>query len=253
MRRVETRAGRPPARGARRIANSDRYVVLICSHISLEMLSRTCRARPRARSGRRRRASSDCPRRTRGSGARRARRGSGAILASAVRAPVPSSGVQKSIVAASRIARVELEVRGDVDHADRRRSPARRSGSSRTCSRRRDTAAAITSGDPTSASTQVSLPPPPCDELTTSEPRRSATRVSPPGVTFTSRPNSTNGRRSTWRPFEVVVHPARMPRERQRRLRDVAARIRPGCAAGTPRARLAWRAARSACRSRRSR
>ena len=49
-------------------------------------------------------------------------------------------------------------------------------------------------------STQVSLPPPPCDEFTTSEPRRSATRVSPPGVTFTSRPNRTNGRRSTCRP-----------------------------------------------------
>ncbi len=31
-------------------------------------------------------------------------------------------------------------------------------------------------------STQVSLLPPPCDELTTSEPRRSATRVNPPGT-----------------------------------------------------------------------
>ena len=30
-------------------------------------------------------------------------------------------------------------------------------------------------------STQVSLLPPPCDELTTSEPRRKATRVNPPG------------------------------------------------------------------------
>ena len=33
------------------------------------------------------------------------------------------------------------------------------------------------------ATIQVSLLPPPCDEFTTSEPRRSATRVSPPGVT----------------------------------------------------------------------
>ena len=33
------------------------------------------------------------------------------------------------------------------------------------------------------ARTQVSLLPPPCDELTTSEPLRSATRVSPPGST----------------------------------------------------------------------
>ena len=33
-----------------------------------------------------------------------------------------------------------------------------------------------------SASTQVSLTPPPCEELTTSEPSRSATRVRPPGT-----------------------------------------------------------------------
>jgi FO synthase subunit 2 len=39
-----------------------------------------------------------------------------------------------------------------------------------------------------SASTQVSLLPPPCEELTTSEPRRSATRVSPPGSTKMSSP-----------------------------------------------------------------
>ncbi len=32
------------------------------------------------------------------------------------------------------------------------------------------------------SSTHVSLLPPPCDELTTSDPRRSATRVSPPGT-----------------------------------------------------------------------
>ena len=38
------------------------------------------------------------------------------------------------------------------------------------------------------------------DELTTSDPRRIATRVNPPGVTLTSRPKSTNGRRSTCRP-----------------------------------------------------
>ena len=37
-------------------------------------------------------------------------------------------------------------------------------------------------------STQVSLLPPPCDELTTSEPLRSATRVSPPGTMVTSSP-----------------------------------------------------------------
>ena len=37
------------------------------------------------------------------------------------------------------------------------------------------------------ATIQVSLLPPPCDEFTTNEPRRSATRVKPPGVTQTPR------------------------------------------------------------------
>ena len=41
--------------------------------------------------------------------------------------------------------------------------------------------------------------PPPCDEFTTSEPSRSATRVRPPGTRFTVLPDSTYGRRSTWR------------------------------------------------------
>ena len=47
-------------------------------------------------------------------------------------------------------------------------------------------------------STQVSLLPPPCDEFTTSDPSRSAVRVSPPGTIRTrSAPLRTNGRRST--------------------------------------------------------
>ena len=45
----------------------------------------------------------------------------------------------------------------------------------------------------------MSLVPPPCDELTTSEPSRSATRVSPPGTSWTVRPDSTYGRKSTCR------------------------------------------------------
>src|SRR5208283_3669489 len=49
------------------------------------------------------------------------------------------------------------------------------------------------------SSTHVSLVPPPCEELTTNEPSRSATRVSPPGTMVMSRPDSTNGRRSMWR------------------------------------------------------
>ena len=51
------------------------------------------------------------------------------------------------------------------------------------------------------ARTHVSLLPPPCDELTTSEPGRSAVRVRPPGtMRVASVPESTNGRRSTWQP-----------------------------------------------------
>ena len=49
------------------------------------------------------------------------------------------------------------------------------------------------------SSTQVSLVPPPWLELTTSEPSRSATRVSPPGTMRISLPARTKGRRSTWR------------------------------------------------------
>jgi len=50
-----------------------------------------------------------------------------------------------------------------------------------------------------SSNTQVSLVPPPWLELTTSEPSTSATRVSPPGMTLVSLPESTKGLRSTWR------------------------------------------------------
>src|SRR5258708_2055422 len=46
--------------------------------------------------------------------------------------------------------------------------------------------------------TQVSRLPPPWELLTTREPGFRATRVRPPGVTCTSGPVSTNGRRSWW-------------------------------------------------------
>src|SRR5262249_23159927 len=45
---------------------------------------------------------------------------------------------------------------------------------------------------PSAASTHVSFEPPPCDEFTTSDPFGSATRVSPPGITSTRSPESTN-------------------------------------------------------------
>src|SRR5262249_29292301 len=49
------------------------------------------------------------------------------------------------------------------------------------------------------STTQVSLLPPPCELLTTSEPLTSATRVRPPVVTYGSSRERMNGRRSRWR------------------------------------------------------
>jgi hypothetical protein len=43
---------------------------------------------------------------------------------------------------------------------------------------------------------QVSLVPPPCEELTTKEPSFNATRVKPPGTICTVRPLNTKGRKS---------------------------------------------------------
>ena len=53
-------------------------------------------------------------------------------------------------------------------------------------------------GGASPSSTQVSLLPPPCELLTTSEPRVRATRVRPPGMMVTSLPTRMYGRRSTW-------------------------------------------------------
>src|SRR5947209_19124017 len=46
----------------------------------------------------------------------------------------------------------------------------------------------------------VSLLPPPCEEFTTREPCRSATRVSPPGTIVTFSPYRMKGRKSMCRP-----------------------------------------------------
>ena len=43
------------------------------------------------------------------------------------------------------------------------------------------------------------MEPPPCEEFTTSEPSRNATRVRPPGNTQVDLPVIANGRRSIWR------------------------------------------------------
>src|SRR5690348_15451244 len=47
------------------------------------------------------------------------------------------------------------------------------------------------------SSTHVSFEPPPCEEFTTSDPLRNATRVRPPGKTQVFLPVTAKGRRST--------------------------------------------------------
>ena len=75
------------------------------------------------------------------------------------------------------------------------------------------------------SSTQVSLVPPPWLELTTREPSLRATRVRPPGtMRIWSAPESTKGRRSTWRGATPGGDEGRAGRERQRRLGDEAVR-----------------------------
>ena len=72
------------------------------------------------------------------------------------------------------------------------------------------------------SSTQVSLVPPPWEELTTSEPSRSATRVRPPGTMVTSRPESTKGRRSMCRGARPLLGEGGAGGQRQGGLGDVA-------------------------------
>ena len=66
----------------------------------------------------------------------------------------------------------------------------------------------------------MSLPPPFWEELTTSVPASSATRVSPPGISATSSPQNANGRRSTWRGLQLAVDHRRVARQRDDRLGD---------------------------------
>ena len=75
------------------------------------------------------------------------------------------------------------------------------------------------------ASTQVSFEPPPCEEFTTSEPARSATRVRPPGSTQVSRPVTANGRRSMCRAFTPSSHSVGLTDSLHHRLADVVGRI----------------------------
>src|SRR5438270_3017203 len=83
--------------------------------------------------------------------------------------------------------------------------PVQSNGSSSKGYRQRETA--WLKQYPQFCKTQVSLEPPPCDELTTSDPLRSATRVRPPGTIVTDSPKSTYGLKSTCRgpicPFSV--------------------------------------------------
>ena len=71
----------------------------------------------------------------------------------------------------------------------------------------------------------MSLLPPPCDEFTTSEPLRSATRVSPPG--HDRHPVAVEDVRPQVDVpgLDAAVDEARGARERQRRLGDEVARV----------------------------
>src|SRR5690606_16234298 len=65
---------------------------------------------------------------------------------------------------------------------------------------RHDTAQRVIQAGVVQPTTQVSLVPPPCEELTISEPAVMATRVRPHGTMRISLPpDSTKGRRSMWR------------------------------------------------------
>jgi hypothetical protein len=71
---------------------------------------------------------------------------------------------------------------------------------------------------------QVSLVPPPCDELTTSEPSFSATRVRPPGTICTVLPDSTRAQVDVAR-RDAAFHKGGAARQAQRGLGDVAAGV----------------------------
>ena len=104
---------------------------------------------------------------------------------------------QRAPLVAQFLAQIEREVVIDVDETghvlgpldvlrhpkDRVRHPAEHKASPSTGGHCRWRRAGQVFGLPLLASTQVSLLPPPCELLTIIEPRRRATRVSPPGNT----------------------------------------------------------------------
>ena len=69
------------------------------------------------------------------------------------------------------------------------------------------------------------MEPPPCDELTTSEPRRNATRVNPPGKIQVLDPVTAKGRRSTCRGSTCAVDQGRRDRQLDAGLADVIRRV----------------------------
>ena len=71
----------------------------------------------------------------------------------------------------------------------------------------------------------MSLLPPPCDELTTSDPLRSATRVRPPGTMVTPVAVQDVGPQIDVARLDPSVDEAGRPRQRERRLGDVVARV----------------------------
>ena len=196
------------------------------------MLSRTSRAAARARAD---------------AGDERARIVRGRRPGSSARRAAADDGVVRTADAGERAApeqrRPEVDVWSSASPASSSRCPvtsisrhdrdrrARRSGSSRTCPRRRDTAsasvarpalvgehpgvlaaAALRRVDHQRAAAQRHARQPARGDLHVATEQHERPQVDVAAL-------------------EVVVHPARVARERERRLRDVAARVRPGCAA----------------------
>ena len=171
-----TRAARPaPPRG--RVRETSRCSRLRSSHISLEICSRTPRAFSRARATQAVTASGLAGCQSMNSVTLR-RRVVGEVLAVDLVAAEQQDQLAPGAPAVGQVG-VEQPVEVHVQQAARVLGPL--DVAARPVERLCDPA------QHQARSTQVSLLPPPCEELTTSEPSRSAARVSPPGTTRRDR------------------------------------------------------------------
>ena len=230
--------GRRSSCGPRRTASGRTAVTkrcrrFSCSHISLEICSRTPRAFSRARAMQATTASGfvGMPEQELGDGlgacTRRSARGRGRRCrrqAGAARQASPWSGMSAS----SSAWKLTCKPAARSPRRARRSAPSSRATPRRVLSIR-------------PLSTQVSLLPPPCDELTTSEPGRSAARVRPPGTSeIRVAVQDERPQVDVRRPELVRVD--RLAAERDRRLGDELPRVGLDAGVGTPRRSAARRA-----------